>query len=380
MKLIVLVILMYMASGVRSATSEYVTPEELNSAIDGIEVPDLQPILSRLDAPIEPPIDPSVASPVGTGDFETRCASPAVVNCFGLDALGDVMPYTNNLTQTVDNIVMASGAGSLKFTIASESAAGAAGYYARNFSDDNLTQFGSGDEFYVQWRQRFSPEMLTAAFGGGGWKSVIIGAGDLPGCPLGRGRTGALCAKSCTQLEIVVNNGYYLGFPQMYHSCGIKDGRYEGLFTPCKNPGCASYNILYQNAMPEPYCLYRSDYAGCFKFYADEWMMFQVQVKIGTWYKNDRNYKYDSTIRLWVAREGEPSQLVIDRSPEFGAGFDLVNVYPVGTRWEGSGKYGKLWLLPYDTGKDPGQVHPVGYTWYDEIVISTQRIPDPRSP
>ena len=316
------------------------------------------------------------APPPVAGDFETRCASPGVVNCFGLDTVGDVMPYTNKLTQTVDNAVKASGAGSLKFTIASKSTAGAAGYYARNFSDDRLTQFTEGEEFYIQWRQRFSPEMLTAAFGGGGWKTIIIGAGDLPG-GLPGDRT--KIAKSCTQLEIVVNNGAYLGLPQVYHSCGVKDGRYEGLDVTANTviPGLPSYRILYQNAMPEPYCFYNSDYAGCYKFYADEWMTFQVQVKTGTWYKNDRNYLYDSTIRLWIAREGQPSQLVIDRSPEFNAGYDLVNVLPAGANYEGSGEYGKLWLLPYDTGKDPTQVHPTAYTWYDEIIVSTERIPDP---
>jgi len=318
---------------------------------------------------------PGTVPPVA-GNFSARCASPGVVNCFGLDTVAEVMPYTGNLTQTVDNAVKASGAGSLKFTIASESTAGAAGYYARNFSDDRLTQFTEGEEFYIQWRQRFSPEMLTAAFGGGGWKTIIIGAGDLPG---GLPGDSTKIAKSCTQLEIVVTNGYYLNLPQMYHSCGIKDGRYEGLdvYASTVIPGAPAYQILYQNAMPDPYCFYNSTYDGCYKFYADEWMTFQVQVKIGTWYKNDGNYLYDSTIRLWIAREGQPSQLVIDRSPEFNAGYDLVNILPAGVNYEGSGEYGKLWLLPYDSGKDPLQVHPEAYTWYDEIIVSTQKIPDP---
>ena len=39
-------------------------------------------------------------------------------------------------------------------------------------------------------------------------------------------------------------------------------------------------------------------------------------------------------------------------------------------------KYGKIWLLPYDTGRnDTGR--PVAYTWYDELVISRNRIADP---
>jgi len=33
--------------------------------------------------------------------------------------------------------------------------------------------------------------------------------------------------------------------------------------------------------------------------------------------------------------------------------------------------------LPYNTGKDASQAHPTAYTWYDELIVSKQRIPDP---
>jgi hypothetical protein len=38
--------------------------------------------------------------------------------------------------------------------------------------------------------------------------------------------------------------------------------------------------------------------------------------KIGTWYKNDGIYHGDSTIQLWVAREHQPSKLVVNLSQE----------------------------------------------------------------
>ncbi len=76
-------------------------------------------------------------------------------------------------------------------------------------------------------------------------------------------------------------------------------------------------------------------------------------------------------MQLWVAEEGKPSVLVIDMSPESGTGYDLVNTVP----WA---KYGKVWLLPYNTHKDPKQVHPTAYTWYDELIISRKRISDPK--
>jgi hypothetical protein len=60
-----------------------------------------------------------------------------------------------------------------------------------DFADDFSVQFGEKEEFYVQWRQRFSPEFLSTKFvGGEGWKQVIIGegsrAGALPDRSMGR--------------------------------------------------------------------------------------------------------------------------------------------------------------------------------------------------
>jgi hypothetical protein len=94
-------------------------------------------------------------------------------------------------------------------------------------------------------------------------------------------------------------------------------------------------------------------------------MTFQVHVQVGRWYRNDRNYHQDSAIELWVAEEGKSSQLVISRRR-----YDIANVNP-------AAKYGKVWLLPYHTGKNPAQAHAVGYVWYDELIVSRTKIPDP---
>ena len=88
---------------------------------------------------------------------------------------------------------------------------------------------------------------------------------------------------SCTQLEIVTQNTYQRGFPQMYHSCGGKDGQYQAL----ANVRAVSYR-------------------------PNQWMTFQIQVKVGHWYRNDRRYRRDSTVRLWVAEEGRSSRLAVD--------------------------------------------------------------------
>ncbi len=149
----------------------------------------------------------------------------------------------------------------------------------------------------------------------------------------------------------------------MYHSCGGKDGQYqplEKLIPPTdfdyEYPSGCLRSMGSSNTLSDPPCAL---------YYADEWLTYQVSIKIGTWYLNDGNYHRDSQIRLWVAREGQPSRLVIDFD-----GYDLANNNP-------NALYGKLWLLPYHTGKSATQDHEIGYIWYDEIIISTQKISDP---
>jgi len=41
-------------------------------------------------------------------------------------------------------------------------------------------------------------------------------------------------------------------------------------------------------------------------------------------------------------------------------------------------RYGKVWLTPYHTNKDRNETYPTTYTWYDELIISRQKVPDPK--
>lgn len=270
---------------------------------------------------------------VNTLSFDQRCLLTGVVKCVGFDRPELIEPFIyppweeKEKRGSIDFSQKASGMGSLRFEIPTHTPADTSGSFWQNFSTDSGLLFSEGDEFYVQWRQRFSPELLETTYrDGGGWKQVIIGQGDHPGT----------IAYSCTPIEIVVQNTYQRGYPQMYHSCGAKDGHYEE----------------FERVSP-------------IKYRAEEWMTFQVHIKIGTWYKNDGNYNRDSTVELWVARDGYQSQLAIRNKY-----YDLASEDPA------SG-YGKIWLLPYHTGKNHEQNHPTAYTWYDDLIISTNRIPDP---
>jgi hypothetical protein len=293
-------------------------------------------------------------------DYEARCKAPGVIRCVGFDSDNEVSghvspPGSGTTPPKLDFAVKSSGAGSLRFMIPSSSPADSSGNFWLDFSDDLSKQFGEGEEFFVQWRQRFSVDFLKSMFeGSNGWKQVIVGEGDRPGHT----------AYSCTQLEVVAQNTYMRGIPQLYHSCGSKDGNYDALSITAGN------SIFLQNAVGCEYGTIR--FPPCVPYKAEQWMTFQIHIKVGHWYHNDHKYRHDSTVQLWVAEEGKPSKLVIDFNPAKGTGYDLANTDP-------SAKYGKLWLLPYNTGKNPGKLYPVGYTWYDELIISRARIADPAS-
>src|SRR5919112_922313 len=90
-------------------------------------------------------------------------------------------------------------------------------------------------------------------------------------------------------------------------------------------------------------------------------MTFQIRVKTGPRVGNEFVNSY---VDLWVAREGQPSEHVVRWGP-----YNL-SASP-------GEKYGKVWLSPYQTSKSSAQVHPVAYTWYDELIISRTKIADP---
>jgi chitodextrinase len=316
-------------------------------------------------------------------DFAARCATPGVVRCFTFDDQAATSPYLDAggwASPVVDTAVKASGGGSLKFTIPSNSGANASGDFQMNFTAGSLpcrsatcpgpypTQFGDGQEFYVQWRQRFSPEMLDSGLAQDGWKQIIIGEGDRVGDP----------AFSCTDNDVVMFNGYNRRFPQMYHSCGAKvpeggsTGAYEGLEVPVSPP---LGDFMLQNGTAVQPCRYVEQpgdmRSGCFRYRPNEWMTFMIRIKVNGWFRNDGNYLHNDTIQLWAARQGQPFVLVLDRSPEAGTGYDIYNPDPSLV------KFGKLWLLPYITAKDTSVSHPTGYTWYDEVIVSSGPIPAP---
>ena len=314
-------------------------------------------------------------SGAGGSDFTTRCVQPGVIRCVGFDSSADInggdgsnsgilaSSGNANVFPTLDMTIKASGNSSLRFTIPAHSGADTSGSYFANFSPDLSVQFGENSEFYIQRRQRFTPEFVTTQYAGGeGWIQTIIGTGDQPG---------GVVYSWCTDLEVVTLNGFYRGFAQMYNSCsgsashGALDD-FEELF--------GSFDFKLQNARPAPYCLYSQTSTtpstafpptgNCIGYFPNEWMTFQVHIKTGPRVGDDFR---DSLVELWIAREGQPSELAISWGPyNLSAGSPGENQ-----------EFGKVWLLPYNTDKDSSVRYPKTYIWYDELIISRTRIVDP---
>ncbi len=272
-------------------------------------------------------------------DFETRCHVPGVIVCQSFDSQDRSRPakYPNSglyaawdgaYRGTIDTTVKASGGGSLRFEVPPHSAANASGYWRQSLGRD----FGQGSTLYVQFRQRFSPEMLKNDWGGTSWKQVIFHNGG----------------QTCTDLSLVTAQYYQAGFPIMYASCGAR-------------------MVATNNGTP-PYQLQQGDYncwygrfnaKDCFLYPANEWVAFYYQVHVGHWGKPD------SSVNAWVARDGQPYRQWI-KMPDFV----LENEHP-------GNDYDNLTLLTYMTNKDATRNHPVAYTWYDELIVSSQPISAP---
>lgn len=305
-------------------------------------------------------------------DWLARSTADGVVRAIRFDNEAEVQDYTHpdggasNIT--FDSSIKASGNGSMRFLVPSNSGeTSGSGSWRINFSDYPFdVQFGANSEFFVQWRQRFDSYFLEHKYlGGGGWKQIIFSQGDVP----------EVEANACSELELVVHNNKYWGMPQAYHSCGVFLPYHENDGNDWLLQNAA--NCQWRNGDPDPYD------GDCVPYYADEFMTFQVRLKLGPWVENvpdplNSNIPasgfYPSEFEMWVARDGAPpvlthrfTEVLIRRGNE---GDDPRNS-------SYTAKYGKIWLTTYNTGKDSSETHQEASTWYDEVIVSTKRIADP---
>lgn len=272
-------------------------------------------------------------------DFKTRCGARGVLVCKGFDSSDDFIyarwpgsglyPAADGyLHGFFDTEVKASGKGSLRFEIPRHSAPNASGFWRQSIG----RSFGEGTTFYVQFRQRFSKEMLKNNWGDTTWKQAIFHN----------------ASATCGEVELTTVQYYRSGFPMMYTACGER--------------------MLATNDGQPPYLLEQGDYncwygqynaKSCFFYPVNQWVTFYYRVSIGHWGQPD------SQIDAWVAPDGQGYKQWI-KMPKYllkndtgGVGYDTVT------------------LLTYLTNKNPAIEQPLASTWYDELIISTEPIAPP---
>jgi hypothetical protein len=277
-------------------------------------------------------------------DFQTRCAAPGVVKCVGFDSAAEIeaegRSIDNNRDGTgvapeFDSSMAASGSGSLRFTIPDHSSSDTSGQWRAPIGHD----FGEGETMYVQWRQRFDRAMLETDYGGTGWKHIII-------YPDG---------SSCADLQVVQGNSWLRGYPSVVMSCGSKSTTYAPGEYPYY-PDAPTY--LYQASPNDYQCLRKNtNPEDCSLYRPDQWMTFYWEIRIGP------SGEDGSYVGAWVAYEGEALKQFED--------------FPFKWNYSAGKTMSWLQLTPYNTDKDSSLSHPTAYTWYDELIISTQPIEAP---
>jgi hypothetical protein len=309
-------------------------------------------------------------------DFANRCSAPGVLRCYGFDNTttdivqgvtttpgGDGKYYTS-----LDTTIKASGAGSLRMELRNDIPQNynLAGNWSPQSNDALGSLFSQNSTFYVQFRQRFSPEMLTnknstTGWRGAGnsfvaWKQVIFQYNQT----------------SCANIELTTHTyhdtDYPKVFPVMYTACGsgpnsimttTLDRSSYAAGPPFLNEQGSSnsdgYNCQYGN-----YVAGTGNGSGCYFYEPNKWLTFYYRIHIGTWGSPN------SQIQAWIAKDGGPYK-------------QFINVPNMILNHDGNPAlgYNNLTFTTHMTGNQfPAAA--IAYTWYDELIASTQPIAAPQ--
>ena len=325
-----------------------------------------------------------------TATFSEKCAQPGVLRCDPFDSdtelrynwptggpcpdsylqtktlyslsrdrhdLGNAVAIVQNgqcYYPQIDTNTKFEGAGSLKFTIPSNSSANSSGYFTEPFqrpfvyaapqavAGSTATWLGT-NVIWFQYRQRFDTNFVNIDYvctggGCGGWKQAIW-YGNPP------------AGSSSSSIEVTQNNGWERNVPQMYGQQGSDSYGIEDVIN------CTYANATSQGGAGSGHAS-RPNYSAplnptCAHYPPDQWVEFTGRIEV----RGAANAA-QSRVQLWV-----DGTLVID--------YAQAKINWGSADGDGIGSYH---VSPYSTNKDPSQTHPTGYTWYDSLIVSTQPI------
>jgi hypothetical protein len=302
-----------------------------------------------------------LAATTPDSDFAARCAAPGVVKCVGFDNTTTDIVRGHNLWPDgngtyragMDTTMKASGAGSLRFDLPPPPHAGAniAGKWLPETNDGLGKLFGQNSVFYVQFRQRFSPEMLKQTWDSY-YKTVLFHYNQ----------------ESCAGLELTTINYWLTNLATMYSDCGAR------LMTTTLDGSSYTSNTPLLLQQGDYKCQYGAESpATCFYLVANEWLTFYYKIQVGTFDQPN------SVIEAWVAREGATAYKEWTRVPNFTIG---CNTDPC-TQSPGKDQgFNNLMFTPYMTALSTtsGLAGVTSHVWYDELIVSTQPIAVPGAP
>lgn len=284
----------------------------------------------------------------------TRCADPGVTVCLGLDKASDLTYSGGNgvvagaqSTGVLDTVTKPAdgSAGSLMFTVTASGNQNSAGNLTHDFGG---AAFDTGQAFYVQFRMR-SSDGFAQNYNAAGEKHFIIWHNQGGG--------------SCTDVQFVMINTIYRGFPQFYQSCSpdllanFADGDFGlefGSYNPPADPTAGTNGYL---------CSYRRGTGRdiCANYKANDWTTYYIKVTPGNWGQPN------TRIEAWLSYEGQNMRKFFDK-PDIAF-----------TRDSAAKLWGRIDLLPYDTGRSATVANAM-YVWYAGLIVSRNPIPPPTGP